>query len=490
MQTTTAHMKRDADETKPEPAAKGDPRRSQLAWVGLVHAHLLACYSPNEPVAATRPGEDGTAVGELDSGTGASGSAAGTATGSGTEGAGSASEVGSGDGVSSDGAPPPVCGDGVLDDGESCDDGDRLNGNGCNNNCTESGVEYWTRIIDGGSSMVDSVDAVAVGPSGGVYFTGLADTPTGRVAWVRSHGPEGDENWTESFEVGGASGRGLGLSVTADERILVVASNDYASLAESVGELLTYGADGTILDTVALAALPSDVHVGLDGGFAVSGADLSALGGSRDYHAWTANYSSLGNERWSDVETDGLGGAEAVVVDGSGNVVVCASVGGSYWLRKFSAEGDRIWTRDFGPGEVRDLGTGPDDEVIAVGDDPTNAMWVASISGDGVIQWTDVVDEGQSTGVGVSVGPDASIVAVGRVMVIAFGHDALARKYTSDGDVLWSQHWDVLDGESSVIDTDAVGVTVDAQADIYVVGDVRQGGDPTLRDVWIRKISP
>lgn len=117
-------------------------------------------------------------------------------------------------------------------------------------------------------------------------------------------------------------------------------------------------------------------------------------------------------------------------------------------------------------------------------------MWVASISEEGVIQWTDVVDEGQGTGVGVSVGADASIVAVGSVSVIAFGSDALARKYSSDGELLWSQHWDVLDGESPVSYTYAVAVAVDAQADIYVVGDVRQGSDPALRDVWIRKISP
>src|SRR4029453_11159985 len=33
-------------------------------------------------------------------------------------------------------AAPPQCGDGVVDAGELCDDHNRVNGDGCDNNCT------------------------------------------------------------------------------------------------------------------------------------------------------------------------------------------------------------------------------------------------------------------------------------------------------------------------------------------------------------------
>jgi len=39
-------------------------------------------------------------------------------------------------------APPPrcpACGDGIIDPGEVCDDGNRVNGDGCDNNCTLTG---------------------------------------------------------------------------------------------------------------------------------------------------------------------------------------------------------------------------------------------------------------------------------------------------------------------------------------------------------------
>ncbi len=67
---------------------------------------------------------------------GASGASAGNASGGGPApggagGAGDEGGAGQGGGVS----PPGVCGDGALDDGEECEDGNRLDGDGCSSSC-------------------------------------------------------------------------------------------------------------------------------------------------------------------------------------------------------------------------------------------------------------------------------------------------------------------------------------------------------------------
>jgi MYXO-CTERM domain-containing protein len=52
----------------------------------------------------------------------------------------------------------PVCGDGVLDDGEECDDGNGENGDGCENDCTETPVIPETcgdGVVDAGEECDD-----------------------------------------------------------------------------------------------------------------------------------------------------------------------------------------------------------------------------------------------------------------------------------------------------------------------------------------------
>jgi cysteine-rich repeat protein len=49
--------------------------------------------------------------------------------------------------------PPPVCGDGVLQPGEQCDDGNKVNGDACDNNCTFPGC--GNNIVDPGEQCDD-----------------------------------------------------------------------------------------------------------------------------------------------------------------------------------------------------------------------------------------------------------------------------------------------------------------------------------------------
>jgi len=60
----------------------------------------------------------------------------------------------------------PFCGDGILDDGEECDDGNNINGDGCDKNCDTEEEEpfcgdgivnqFWEKCDDGNSNNYDS----------------------------------------------------------------------------------------------------------------------------------------------------------------------------------------------------------------------------------------------------------------------------------------------------------------------------------------------
>src|SRR5262249_44115174 len=61
-----------------------------------------------------------------------------------------------------------ACGNGVLEVGELCDDGNLVDGDGCDADCFASGGVLWTQIYDLGNSGDDFAEAVALLPGGDV----------------------------------------------------------------------------------------------------------------------------------------------------------------------------------------------------------------------------------------------------------------------------------------------------------------------------------
>ena len=66
------------------------------------------------------------------------------------------------------------CGNGRVDVGETCDDGNTESGDGCNADCLPGGQEVWTRTIDGGLQLNDWGHRVAVDADDDIYVTGIA----------------------------------------------------------------------------------------------------------------------------------------------------------------------------------------------------------------------------------------------------------------------------------------------------------------------------
>ncbi|MBC8073388.1 MAG: hypothetical protein IAG13_34025, partial [Deltaproteobacteria bacterium] len=67
------------------------------------------------------------------------------------------------------------CGNGVVDGPELCDDGDGIDGNGCNNDCAPSGRELWTVTYDGVEHLSDRPSGLAVASDDSVLVVGYED---------------------------------------------------------------------------------------------------------------------------------------------------------------------------------------------------------------------------------------------------------------------------------------------------------------------------
>lgn len=140
----------------------------------------------------------------------------------------------------------PECGDAVVDAGESCDDGNPVDGDGCNRDCLPSGMLLWSDRYDGFRS--DYGHRVAIDRLGGLRLavTSIDETDRQRVA-LRSYARDGLVQWhtvapytDEQYQIA------LGLALE-DSGVATIAMLASSTIATSVGELVQIDADGAVL---------------------------------------------------------------------------------------------------------------------------------------------------------------------------------------------------------------------------------------------------
>ena len=186
----------------------------------------------------------------------------------------------------------------------------------------------------------------------------------------------------------------------------------------------------------------------------------SGLGGT---DAYLRRYSSEGDEIWTlQIGTNDFDRAWGVSKDGGGSLYVAGSTGGvmpgqaamgdlDAFVGKYDTDGNELWIRQFG--------TGGFDEAFSVTVDPGGFPYVVGT--------TDGVLPGQTSS--------------------GFA-DAFMRKYSPQGNELWTQQF----GDAG--DDSAMGVASDATGNVYVVGEIDgmlpgQVGFGNI-DAYIRKYDP
>ena len=170
--------------------------------VSLALVPLAGCFSPEAP-ATTEAATDGSGTVGLGSsnttnsgsapssnGNDASGTSSGDEEGTDPDDATGPTSGSASDDTAGSGGIPEGCGDGVLDDGEACDDGNDVNGDGCNIDCVESGQQVWESVVE---TSPLSATALAVNDENEVLV--VANSPNGSnyySDWRRLYGPSGD----------------------------------------------------------------------------------------------------------------------------------------------------------------------------------------------------------------------------------------------------------------------------------------------------------
>ena len=363
-----------------------------------------------------------------------------------------------------------TCGDGDILGDELCDDGNDVDGDGCNNDCRPSGTEVWAVTHASESDVRDRCYSVAVDSRGWVNVIGHTSTlvevdgMTVEQAdiWVRQYAPDGTDAWTWVLDGADNIGEeGWSVEVVDDDNLLVAGSlgtdttltDAWAALISRDGALIaeaSHDGEAAWIDAARGAVMTAD-------------GDIIAIG-----YATTI----------SDRETD-LWFQRRNLSDGTID-----------WTQHRPGFPDMIgqWAQDRGHG-IAVVPTG----YVAVGvrqglDVPTGEYsahhWVEHFDDRGTTQWSDqgAVDDRQSVLTAVAPTPSGDVLLAGwRADEMGGDANAWLQRRDPGGRLVWE-----LDIESPSGDEDKANAIVAAGDDGFIVaGELGNGTGST--DAWIAR---
>jgi len=406
----------------------------------------------------------------------------------------------------------PRCQDGMVDDGEQCDDGNDVNGDGCNRDCRVSGQLIWQTTFGSGLGQVDQAFDVHPTGEGGAFVAGYiaADETGARDGWLARYDAEGMIAWQHTL-VGPGGGNDEIRAVAQDADGNVFAAG-YTSGPKGQGLdafVARYDAEGVEVWSTRFNGPDSRTDVfdamtiDADGNLVVGGYSQSTVS-SNDVFLRKLDPAD-GSPLWSRVFPGPNGGADLVWdvgVSPAGHIYAAgyqegpAGEGRNAWLAKYDTDGNEIWSRSFnGPESLDDqlIGlavVGEDDVVVSGHENGAEYPWRAIVrryDGLGMIVWTDRYAGGTGEGAhafGMSADPDdGQLIMTGGERIDGVRH-LLVRKYDPEGGELWT----------SIIPGGATGpdygreVAVDANGEVWIAGTLDTGLD--VRDVWVGRFTP
>lgn len=403
---------------------------------------------------------------------------------------------------------PGECGNGIPEGIEECDDGNAVDGDGCNTDCTlDLDTVEWQTTHAGDAMIAESGHGIAVDGAGNIVVGGFeidaVDDPNG---WLAKYDPSGRQLWMITFDPSmGLDDRIYAVAVDPADNILVAGDSDVMAAASDlwVAKLDPQGNEqwsrtidgpGAADDGARGVASDSLGNVAVTGFVRIDTADIDIFVGQLD---------PAGNTLWSEVVAgpevyDDRG--QAVAIDREDDAVVVAgyvSHGGfdrDVWLRKYDRDGDVLWTQTWDNGSSgEDAGYGvavrPDGTIAVAGMTPIIAtnqdVFLGVWDGSGALQWYRQFG-GQAylndEGLDVASDADGNLVVAGFRGASETDGDIWLRKYDAGGNVAWTQ---VIEGDAGDRDQ-ATAVATDAEGGIVATGEIRSVGNDG--DVWIAKL--
>lgn len=340
----------------------------------------------------------------------------------------------------------PRCGDGIADEGERCDDGNDEDTDACRSDCSRPLQATWVRAPVGGDEAGAAL-GLALDREGGVVAAGHGQAAPGAPprAWVAAYGRDGDERWARWLP-------------------------DDAAWSSATARAVAVDAEGDVW-------LAGDVH------------------GEHDDDVWVARCDPEGHVRWSWIRD--VGGhrdrATALALDEHGVVVAGETVRDATdrdaVVLAFDREGERRWTwRHEGPAGTLDdaraiVATADGGVVVGGGEDGLTAWWLEKLDAEGRLVGTTRV-RGQ-VGAWVSalaVDARGDLWAAGtEVLEAPSGGDAStwhAQPWLARLDAAASVRWRVSEPPQGKVRREAFAVVLDPGGGAMMGGAMMVGTDP------------
>src|SRR6266540_2772802 len=317
---------------------------------------------------------------------------------------------------------------------------------GCFLTLTATAQEVWVARYKGPGNARDTAWAVAVDASGNVYVTGASvGSGTGLDYATIKYNSSGIQQWVARYNGSGNSGdEATAIAVDGSGNVYVTGYStgpasgyDYATIKYNSSGIqqwvARYDGPGDTNDYANAIAVDGSGNVYVTGG---SGGSRVGCGGACDDYA-TIKYDSSGTQQWvARYNGPGIFGdvGRAIAVDASGNVYVTGESMGSgsgydYATIKYNSSGTQQWVDRYnGPGNG-------DDDARAVAIDGTGNVYVT----------------GHSLGSGS-------------------GFDYATIKYDSSGTQQWVDRYNGPgNGDDKIVSPGAIAI--DASGNAYVTGE-------------------
>ncbi|MCB9753149.1 MAG: hypothetical protein H6713_24600 [Myxococcales bacterium] len=500
------------------------------SWLGVLAALSLSCAAGADGATGEGTTGEGTTSGATTSSTTSAGASVGaSSTGAATSSTGDASSsVGtstSGEATSattsagtsgtsvaltgtttSDGG---FCGDGELEaPAEECDDGNSINGDGCNDDCQVSGKLIWSDLHNGAADNNDEALDVAVDGDGAIYLVGAVnDAIDARDIWARKYNADSSIAWSVT-QAGTQANTDLarGVAVAADGSVYAAGYIRVVDVQAADVWLRKYDAAGVELWT----QLHHDaVGAGDDAAFDVAldtqeNVIVSAHSRTATLTAdvWLRKYSSEGTTLWTRTHNGAANKGDhgrAVAIDAGDNVYVAGTEGGAdnqskAWLRKYDTDGNELWTRTWGPdntfARLEAAAAAAAGAVFVAGyQNPggVNEMIARRYSSAGDLEWTFTAQGEPALGAearGIAVDADGRVIVTGHEVTDNGNRILIIKLDGDDGSILWEQRLYNASASNDI----AFAVTTTVDLEIIVAGRYRSDG--TLNDVWVGRFTP
>jgi len=356
--------------------------------------------------------------------------------------------------------------------------------------------EAWVKRIDGPAHGSDHCHDVKTDSAGNVVVTGWIETATGNPdSYTVKYSPNGDLLW-ESTYAGSATGVDYGYTLAVDQD-----GNAYVGGFGNGNNptydifVLKYDSNG---NTVWTQRWSSPIQTYSAYGYSIAvdkQQNVYVTGfmsdGLTDGEFVTLKYDSLGNLQWSaryNGSPNSIDYSNCIVVDDSGNSYITGWSGGAnnlwdYTTIKYSPNGDELWVRRYnGSADDNDFSyrvaldssgnvyvTG---QSVETGSD--NDITTIKYSPDGDVLWTQHYNgpaNGYDAGQSIAVDADGNAYVTGN-HTTATGLDCVTLKYSTNGDLLWTASYNGPDNGGDVL----ISIGLDDLANVYVSGFVASGG--------------